>query len=111
MTVTDTENGKLFVLSKDDDAYDIIGDYVERYWENNVYEEVIVDLSISYDGRDWVMANDLACPNFTDVGMSVLFEHDWWEGEKHLLLRGIMALSDVDIPLMHGIYEKEVDTK
>lgn len=108
MTVTDTENGKLFVLSEGDDAYDIIGDYVERYWERHYYGAVLICMYISFDGEIWYGGIEYAEP--TEYCTGVVFNNDWWEGEKHIKLLGIKSVRDFD-DFYGGIYEEEVDTK
>lgn len=82
-------------------GYDTVGDYIRRYWEHNIFETVIVSLGVSYDGQNYNLIKEVACPyNLYDVE----FLYDWWEGQKFIKLFGIQTISEVDIS--GGIYEE-----
>lgn len=81
-------------------GYDIVGEYIRRYWENNIYDTVIVSIGISYDGNTYDMRKEIASPyNFDDIE----FLYDWWEGEKFIKLFGIKSVDEIDIT--GGLYE------
>ena len=82
-------------------GYDVVGEYIRRYWKNNSYTDVIVCMDISDDGNEYYTYNEVATPaeNFDDV----MFLHDWWEGEEYIKLFGIKSIDDIDIS--GGIYE------
>lgn len=83
-------------------GYDVVGEYIQRYWKHNVYTTVIVCIAISYDGRDYDLYNEIADPSpYCD---SIVFLNDWWEGEKFIKILGIEAVSDLRIH--GGIYEE-----
>ena len=81
-------------------AYDIIGDYVRRYWKRNVYTDVVVSIALSYDGKEYRTYHEVASPeNFYDV----MYLNDWWEGEKYIKIFGIQSVDELEIS--GGIYE------
>lgn len=84
-------------------GYGVIGEYVRRYWKHNSYEDVVVCIAVSYNGRAYDMYNAVATAScdFDDVE----FLTDWWEGEKFIKLYAIEAISE--LKLCGGIYEEE----
>lgn len=81
-------------------GYDIVGEYVRRYWEHNIYATVIISMGISYDGKTYDICKEIASPYNGD---DVEFLYDWWEGEKFIKLFGIKAVDEIDIS--GGLYE------
>lgn len=93
--------GILVTLEDGQSGYDIVGDYIGRYWRHNgdFVDTVVVYLEISYDGREYYPIYDVASPqNFDDI----LFDYDWWEGEKYIRLKGIKYLHELNIE--GGVY-------
>ena len=84
-------------------GYDVVGEYVRRYWKHNWYADVVVSIAVSYDGRAYDMYNVFATSS--DDFEDVEFLHDWWEGEKFIKLYAIEAISE--LKLCGGIYEEE----
>lgn len=83
-------------------GYDAVGEYIQRYWEHNAIDTVIVSIGISYDGRTYESINEVATPcDFCDIE----FLYDWWEGQKFIRLFGIKAISELDVS--GGIYTEE----
>lgn len=81
-------------------GYDIVAEYIRRYWEHNIYDTVIVSMGISYDGNTYNLFKEVASPyNWDDVE----FFGDWWEGEKFIKLFGIKTIDEIDIS--GGLYE------
>lgn len=83
-------------------GYDVIGDYIRRYWHNNISTTVVVSIGTSYNGQTYDFLKEVACPYMFD---NVEFFNDWWEGEKYLKLFGIQSVDELDIT--GGIYTEE----
>lgn len=82
-------------------GYDVIGEYIRRYWKQNINDTVIVSMGISHNGNTFELRKEVASPlNFDDIE----FLYDWWEGEKYIKLFGIKTVSELDI--FGGIYEE-----
>lgn len=88
-------------LENGQDGYDVIGNYIRRYWDRNAYEDVIVSIGTSYDGKIYAHYNEIVSPYF-ETDDFVEFLHDWWEGEKYIRLFGIKPVSAFNIT--GGIY-------
>ena len=95
-------NTKTIELKDGQTGYDAVEDYVYRYMERNGYMDVIVSIAISYNGRDYDLCNEIACPG--DYCATIEFLSDWWEGQKFIKLLGIQAVSELKIT--GGIYEE-----
>ena len=81
-------------------GYDVVGDYIRRYWEHNIYDDVIVSMAVSYDGNKYYTYKEVASPmDFDDI----IYLSDWWEGEEFIKLFGIKAVGEIDI--LGGLYE------
>lgn len=86
-------------LNDGQSGYDVIGEYIRRYWKNNIYTDVIVSLGTSYDGDVYDLHKEVASPcGFDDIE----FLNDWWEGETYIKLFGIKTVEELDIS--GGIY-------
>lgn len=81
-------------------GYDIVGEYIRRYWEHNIIDTVIVSMGTSYDGNTYNLCKEVASPY---KGDDIEFLYDWWEGEKFIKLFGIKAVDEIDIS--GGLYE------
>lgn len=93
-----------FRLQNGQTGYDVIGDYIRRYWKHNCYEDVIVSIGTSYDGKNYSHYNEVASPYF-DSNNCIEFLNDWWEGELFIRLFGIKSISAFNV--VGGIYEEE----
>jgi len=83
-------------------GYDAVADYIQRYWEHNITDTVVVSLGISYDGSTYELVKEVASPiDFNDVE----FLNDWWEGQKFIRLIGIRTVQELDV--RGGIYPYE----
>lgn len=82
-------------------GYDVIEEYIRRYWHNNTHSTVIVSMETSYDGKTYYPYTTVGCPYEFDT---VEFLHDWWEGEKFIRLLGIKDIAEIDIS--GGLYER-----
>lgn len=82
------------VLDDKQTGYDVVSEYVKRYWEHHCTEGVIVSIEISRDGKNYECLNEVASPyNMYDVE----YLNDWWEGEKYIKVTGIQSISDMKI--------------
>ena len=83
-------------------GYDVIGEYIKRYWNHNIYTDIIISIGTSYDGQNYYLLKEVASPmNFDDIE----YLHDWWEGEKYIKLFGIQSIDELDIS--GGIYTED----
>ena len=88
-------------LNNEQSGYDVIGEYIKRYWEHNITDTVIVSIGTSYDGNTYELRKEVASPyNFDDIE----FLYDWWEGEKYIKLFGIKSVEEIDV--YGGIYSE-----
>ena len=83
-------------------GYDVVEEYIRRYWERHPIDTVVVSLAVSYDGKDYSFRPDVATP---DAYGCIEFLNDWWEGEKYLRLYGIKSVCEIE--LNDGIYMEE----
>lgn len=81
-------------------GYDIVGEYIERYWKHNIIDQVVVSLGLSRDGLVYEHYNEVASPCNSDI----MFERDWWEGEEYIRIFGIISIDGLNIT--GGIYEE-----
>lgn len=90
-------------LEEGQSGYDVVGEYIRRYWHHNITDTVIVSIGLSHDdGNTYELRNEIASPmNFDDIE----FLYDWWEGEKFIRLFGIKSVSKLAIS--GGIYTTE----
>lgn len=89
-------------LEDGQNGYDIVGEYVRRYWKHNIYTTVVVSLGVSYNGMTYELRKEIASPyNFNDVE----YLYDWWEGERFIKLFGIKSVDELDIS--GGIYAED----
>ncbi len=86
-------------LNDGQDGYDVVAEYIERYWKHNPKGVVVFRIGTSYDGDNYYLSNEIAEP--TQFGY-IEFSNDWWEGEKYIKLLGIQSLDVLDIS--GGIY-------
>ena len=88
-------------LNDGQSGYDIVGEYIRRYWEHNIYTTVVVSIGTSHDGNAYELRKEIASP-YND-GIEYLY--DWWEGEKYIKLFGIKSVDELDIS--GGIYTED----
>ena len=82
------------VLDDKQTGYDIVSEYIKKYWEHHCTENVIVSIEISRDGKNYERLNEVASPyDMYDVE----YLNDWWEGEKYIRVTGIQGISDIKI--------------
>ena len=82
-------------------GYDVIKEYVYRYWRNNRQCDAAVSFLLSDDGIYWSrLVTEVASPD----GSGCKFLRDWWEGEETILLLGIRDIAELDT-IYGGIYE------
>ena len=88
-------------LRPGESGYEKIANYIRRYWNHNIFTDVVVSIGTSFDGVNYLFLKEIASPRNAD---DVEFLYDWWEGEKYIKLFGIKSLEEVDV--CGGIYEK-----
>ncbi len=91
-------------LNEDQDAYDIVGKYIEKYWQEHYYTDVLVRIATSYDGKTYAPSNEFVAFDGKD-GME--YQNDWWEGERYLKIYGIIDIREVIIP--ENIFDDEME--
>lgn len=82
-------------------AYDVVGDCIIKFWENNCFCDVLVSVGTSYDGVNYCKSVEIATP--TEDLMGVEFLNDWHEGEKYIKVFGIKSVCDIKITDGEGI--------
>lgn len=87
-------------LENGQNGYDVVGEYIKRYWKHNYIDTVIVSLGLSRDGKTYDSYKGVATPYYSDIE----FLDDWWEGEKFIRIFGIKTLNELDI--YGGIYSE-----
>lgn len=96
------------VLKDGQSGYDAVGEYIHRYWEHNITDDVVVSIGTSYDGNTYDLRKEIASPSPPPLkyydGGDIEFLYDWWEGEKYIKLFGIKTVGELDID--GGIYEE-----
>ena len=89
-------------LNDGQSGYDVIGEYIKRYWDHNIVDTVVISIGTSHDGTTYNLRKEVASPwNFDDIE----FLYDWWEGEKYIKLFGIKTLDELDV--FGGIYMED----
>ena len=88
-------------LNNKESGYEKIASYIRRYWEHNIFTDVVVSIGTSYGGVVFRMLTEIASPyNANDVK----FLNDWSESKKYIKLFGIKSLEEIDV--YGGIYEE-----
>lgn len=93
-------------LKEDETGYDVVSEYIMRYWEHGGENEipcidgVIVHLGKSYDGKHYDESNEIVFPAFNFDNCEYLY--DWWEGQEFIKIFGIKYISELEIS--GGIY-------
>lgn len=55
-------------LNDGQSGYNVIGEYIRRYWEHNIIDTVIVSIGVSYDGYTYELRKEVASPiNFDNA--------------------------------------------
>lgn len=78
-------------------GYNLVTEYIRQYWEiQDSYDDVIVQLNTSFDGVKWTMGRNqyAAIEGYN----TVVFERDWWEGEKYIQIVSIINISKLELP-------------
>lgn len=77
-------------------GYEAVAKYIRRFWDNEQsFCDTIVRLSTSYNNVEWRTFNTLAL--FDVDEFDIIFDNDWWEGERFIRLYGIVSVDDLDI--------------
>lgn len=86
-------------LEENQSGYDAVGEYIERYWKRDnpdgYRDDVVVRLSLSYNGKDFSSPqNEIIILN-EDFNFEPTY--DWWEGERFIRLYGIQAVEYISV--------------
>lgn len=97
-------------LKENQTGYNVVGEYIRRFWkENNNYQGTVV-CSISFLDENPSSDNlfedivEIAMPK--DYGNNIEFLYDWWEGQKTFSLNGIKYVDDIMFRPEEGIYDE-----
>lgn len=83
-------------------GYDVVAEYVKRYWDKHYVCTVIVGLGVHGAGSVHDLISVIATP---DDECEVEFLHDWWIGQDSIRIIGIMSVDEVNVT--GGVYEKD----
>lgn len=75
------------------DGYGIVEHLIWNYFDHNFMDDLVVRLSLSYDGDNYDVRNEIT---FFDDGR-IEFLNDWWEGQKFIRIYGIQSVPDLDV--------------
>lgn len=84
---------ELIILQEGQSGYDIVAEYVLKYWDKTYYSTAIVSLETSYDGIIYDKHNEVvssSCGDFEE------FLHDWWEGQKFIKINGVKNIDEIE---------------
>lgn len=81
-------------LKDGENAYEVVGKYVSRYWQHNTYEDTVVVMEISNNDRIYTYIAQAVSPGYKD---EPIWLNDWWEGEKYIRLFAIQGVSELDV--------------
>lgn len=87
-------------VQKEQNGYDLVDEYIRRYWKYNGLRDVVISLGISYDGESYNFFNVYAFPCSYD---NIEYMNDWWEGQKYIKLFGIQGVDELNI--QGGLYK------
>ena len=89
------------ILKDGETGYEAVGEYIKRYWEHNPRDAVLFSVAVIYDSGTSGLYTEAAYPSDYDPA-GIMYDTDWWEGEKHIILYGIVSF--YEIPISGGIY-------
>lgn len=88
-----TERGKMLVkVSKGQDAYSVIGDYIENH--ATVFENIIAVI--------WINGVTIKELFMVSIGGDFYWDNDWWEGQEDVTLLDFFTVSEAERGC-HGI--------
>ena len=85
---------ELIILQDGQSGYDVVAEYVLKYWDKTYYSTAIVSLETSYDGRKYDKVNEVVSSLDGDFNE---FLHDWWEGQKFIKINGVKNIDEIEI--------------
>lgn len=89
----------MFITLKDNETgYEAVEKYVTKYWNAHCWDDSVVTMRISYDGKNWDKISEIVCPanNCREIG----WPNDWWEGQKYIEIIGIVNVDEIDMPFL-----------
>ena len=82
------------VLEENQNGYDEVFKYIKRFLDKRHTDGMVVfTISLSYDDNKYLKHTELVEVDYEKV----IYENDWWEGEKYIKLFGIELLRDLEI--------------
>lgn len=82
-------------LESGGNGYSAIKQYIYKYFDKNIFSDVIVRIGTSYDNVKWDVFNEFARFNANDL--TIEFLNDWWEGETFIRIYGIVPIDLLDV--------------
>ena len=79
-------------LNEEQNGYDVISEYIKKFWKHHPENTVVVSFSISSDGVDYTPLSEVTYPYWNGIE----FLNDWWEGEEYIHLFGIIDIMDIE---------------
>lgn len=102
MEITQTPSGIIFHLTEsNENGYDVADKILE--WRNAQKDYCRTEFIVFLDYKDepnetfWYTSNELLT---IDVEGAMIWENDWWEGERWIRLRGFTPIDDMTEPLI-----------
>lgn len=65
-------------LKRTQNGYDVVGEYIERYWKHTNIDQVVVSMGLSRVGVTYEHYNEVASPCNSDI----MFDRDWWKAKN-----------------------------
>lgn len=89
------------VLEENQNGYDEVFKYIKRFLDKRkTFGMVVFTIDLSYDDKEYFKNTELVDVEYDKV----IYDNDWWEGEKYIKLFGIELLDNLDIE--GGIYNE-----
>lgn len=89
------------VLEENQNGYNEVFKYIKRFLDKrNTFGMVVFTIALSYDDEKYFKNTELVDVDYDKV----IYDNDWWEGEKYIKLYGITLLDDLYIE--GGIYNE-----
>lgn len=96
------KNGVLIDLYEgDQDVYELVTEYVSRYFNRHGISDLLMHLELSYNGSDYYRSSVLI---EADKDGGIQYLTDWWDGEQFIKIVGI---SSVNLEYSGGVYSDQ----
>ena len=81
---------------KDKEIYIKKEELINQFEFDNYKIDTIIELEISYDGKDWDRIKEIVCP--TNNCRELEWLNDWWEGQRYINIIGMANIDEIDVP-------------